>query len=63
MPTIEPLYFVEKADQCFRLAQRVSSDPSYKEMVAELNALGNEFLRKAVELDTDRDRAATRREH
>ena len=61
MQTIEPQYFVEKADQCFRLAQCVSGDPSYKEMVAELNALGNEFLRKAVELDTDRDRAAMRK--
>jgi hypothetical protein len=61
MQTIEPQYFIEKAEQCFRLAQSARGDPSYEEMAFELDALGNEFLKKAVELDTDRDRAATRK--
>ena len=61
MQIIDPQYFIDKAEQCFRLAQRVSGDSSYKGMATELDALGNEFLKKAVELDTDRDRAATRK--
>jgi hypothetical protein len=52
---IDPQYFVDKADQCFRLARAVG-EPAYKKVATELDALGNEFLKKAVELDTERDR-------
>jgi hypothetical protein len=61
MQAIEPQYFIDKAEHCFRLARNISENPSHKEIAAELDALGNEFLAKAVELDTDRDRAATRK--
>jgi hypothetical protein len=63
MQTIDPQYFIDKAEQCFRLAKSVREYPTYREAATELDALGNEFLKKAVELDTDRDRAVTRPQH
>ncbi len=50
---LDAQYFLEKADQCFRLSQ-VSSLPP--EIVEELKTMGNEFMAKAVALDTARDR-------
>ena len=53
-------YFIAKADQCFRLAQCVRRKDSNSVVAAELDAIANEFLARAVEIDTDRDRADTR---
>lgn len=60
MTTIDSQYFVDKADQCFRLARSVGAIPAYEPIATELDALGNEFLKKAVEIDTERDRAESR---
>lgn len=60
MTTIDSQYFVDKADQCFRLARLVGAAPAHKPIATELDALGNEFLKKAVEIDTERDRAESR---
>jgi hypothetical protein len=57
--TIDAQYFVDKAEQCFRLARSAAVEPACKPIAAELDALGNEFLKKAVEIDTERDRAQT----
>jgi hypothetical protein len=43
-------YFFEKADQCFRRGDR--------KIAVELEARGNEFMAKAVELDTKQQKAA-----
>jgi len=43
-------YLIDKADQCVRLA-RVG-----REMADSLEAMGNDLMAKAVELDTIRDR-------
>jgi hypothetical protein len=56
---IKPQYFIDKADQCFRLARWVSQPFDSAKVVTELDALGNEFLKKAVEIDTERDRTET----
>jgi hypothetical protein len=45
-------YFFEKADQCFR---RSRGD---RKIAVELDARGNEFMAKAVELDTKQQKAA-----
>jgi hypothetical protein len=45
-------YFFEKADQCFR---RSRGD---RKSAVELDARGNEFMAKAVELDTKQQKAA-----
>ncbi len=60
MTTIDSQYFVDKADQCFRLARSVGADATHQPIATELNALGNEFLKKAVEIDTERDRAESK---
>jgi hypothetical protein len=52
-------YFIAKAEQCFRLAQHIRGDRSNSEAAAELDAIANEFLARAVEIDTVRDRAET----
>jgi hypothetical protein len=57
--TIDAQYFVDKADQCFRLARSAAVEPAWKPIATELDALGDEFLKKAVEIDTERDRAQT----
>ncbi len=52
-------YFIAKAEQCFRLAQHIRGDRSHSEVAAELDAIAHEFLARAVEIDTVRDRAET----
>jgi hypothetical protein len=51
-------YFVDKAEQCFRLA-RLAETPNFvrSEIVTNLEALGNELMAKAVEIETVRQRA------
>ena len=46
-------YFLEKAEQCFRLGRAAGNSP---EIATELKAMGYEFMAKAVEVDTDRDK-------
>jgi hypothetical protein len=62
MKIIDPQYFIEKAEQCFRLARHVGKKPLLDNVAVELDALGHEFLRKAVELDTARERKRRRGE-
>jgi hypothetical protein len=45
-------YFLAKADQCFRLSRTAGT----ADLKAELEAMGHEFMAKAVELDTARDK-------
>ncbi len=52
-------YFIAKAEQCFRLAQSVRGEHANSVIAAELDVIANEFLARAVEIDTDRDRADT----
>ena len=54
-------HFIAKAEQCFRLARHIRADRSGPDVAAELDAIANEFLARAVELDTGRDRAASRK--
>jgi hypothetical protein len=54
-------YFIAKADQCFRLAQYVRREHANSAVAMELDAIANEFLARAVEIDTDRDRTDTRK--
>ena len=61
MTTIDSQYFVDKADQCFRLARSIGAESTQRRLATELDALGNEFLKKAVELDTERDKLESRR--
>jgi nanoRNase/pAp phosphatase (c-di-AMP/oligoRNAs hydrolase) len=46
-------YFLEKADQCFRLSRTAERN---SELAAELVAMGHEFMAKADALDTARDK-------
>jgi len=46
-------YFLEKADECFRLSEMAGAN---RELAAALQSMGNEFMAKAVEIDTQRDR-------
>ena len=41
-------YLIDTADQCIRLAR------AGREMAADLEAMSNKLMAKAVELDTDR---------
>jgi hypothetical protein len=43
-------YLVETADRCIRLAREG------RDLMERLEAISNELMAKAVELDTDRDR-------
>ena len=52
-------YFIQKAEQCFSLARHVRTDHASEQVAAELDAIANEFLARAVEIDTERDRAET----
>lgn len=54
-------YFIAKAEQCFRIARHLRSALSQTEAAAELDALAHDLLAHAVEIDTERDRAETRR--
>jgi hypothetical protein len=44
-------YFLEKSERFFRMAR------ANRQLADELEALGNDFMAKAVELDTNRDKA------
>jgi hypothetical protein len=46
-------YFLDKAEQCFKLSLLVG--PNH-EVASALQSMGNEFMTKAVEIDTERDR-------
>jgi hypothetical protein len=61
--TSDSEYFIAKADQCFRLAKHIRGDHANSAIAAELDAIANEFLARAVEIDTERDLAERRREH
>jgi hypothetical protein len=55
MPHAE--YFIEKADQRFRLARFAKGADSTKiEVAADIEAMGNEFLTKAVEIESARQK-------
>lgn len=60
LPKSEPEFLLGKAEQCFRLAKHVRGELSRSEAAAELDAIANEFMARAVEIDTSRDRAETR---
>ena len=51
-------YFLEKAEQLFRLIKKVRLGKSKKDICLELDQLANEFMANAVALDTARDKAA-----
>ncbi|HEY9716106.1 MAG TPA: hypothetical protein V6C69_01450 [Trichormus sp.] len=58
----EATYFIEKADQLSRLAKQVRAGSiPQNEIYNELETLANEFMAKAVDLDTKRDKAAKAR--
>ena len=48
-------YLIETADRCIRLAR------GGRELIEQLEAMGNELMAKAVELDTERDKQDNRR--
>jgi hypothetical protein len=52
-------YCVDKAEQCFRLA-RLAKSPTIArtEIATNLEAMGNELMAKAVEIETVRQRAS-----
>jgi hypothetical protein len=52
---VDAAYFLEKAEQCFRLSQAAERQP---EIAAELKTMGYDFMAKAVYIDTIRTRAA-----
>ena len=47
-------YLIDTADQCIRLAR------AGREMAADLEAMSNKLMAKAVELDTSRQKAETK---
>jgi hypothetical protein len=47
-------YLVEAADRCIRLAREG------RELIGQLEAISNELMAKAVELDTVRDKTETK---
>ena len=51
-------YFLERAERCFRMKEMAAGN---EELAAALDTMANEFMAKAVELDTERDRAAVAR--
>ena len=53
----EAEYFLQKAEECFRLAKlaRVANG-RVLEIAEDLEALGNEFANKAVEIETVRQK-------
>jgi hypothetical protein len=58
-PMEDAAYFLEKADQCFGLSQMAGASPDLQ--LALVN-LAHEFMDKAVEIDTERDRAESSRQ-
>jgi hypothetical protein len=51
---IDAHYLIEKADLCFRLSKLAGDN---RELAKALAKFGDELMAKAVELDTERDRA------
>lgn len=51
-------YFLERAERCFRMKEMAVGN---RELAAALETMANEFMAKAVELDTERDRAVAHR--
>ena len=52
-------YFLQKADQLFRLIKHARSNSlPQEELYMELESLANEFMTKAVEIQTKCDRGA-----
>ena len=51
-------YFLDRAERCFRMKEMAGGN---RELAAELETMANEFMAKAVALDTERDRAAAAR--
>jgi hypothetical protein len=49
-------YLIETADRCIRLAK------AGREIAADLEAISNDLMAKAVELDTTKDRDERQRE-
>lgn len=54
---IDAAYFLEKAEQCFRLSK---SDGVTAALAEELSELGQDLMAKAVYLDTLNKRTASR---
>lgn len=54
-------YFIAKAEQCFRRARHIRADRSGPDVAAELDAIANKLLARAVEHGSGRDRAAPRK--
>ena len=53
----EAEYFLQKAEECFRLAELArGSNGRVLEIAEGLEALGNEFMTKAVEIETVRQK-------
>jgi hypothetical protein len=52
---IDAHYLIEKADLCFGLSRLAGEN---RELAKALAKFGDELMAKAVELDTERDRAA-----
>lgn len=51
---LDAAYFLEKAEQCFRLSAVAGLNAAVAE---ELRGMGHEFMAKAVYIDTLRNRA------
>ena len=54
---LDAAYFLEKAEQCFRLSAVTGLTPDVAE---ELRGMGHEFMAKAVYIDTLRSRSGSR---
>ena len=54
---VNAAYFIAKADQCFGLAKTLREENVDARVADELDSIANEFLARAVEIDTERDRA------
>ena len=53
----EAEYFLQKAEECFRLAELAkASNGRVLEIAERLEALGDEFMTKAVEIETVRQK-------
>ena len=57
--TRDATYFLQKADHLFRLIKHARSNSlPQEELYVELESLANEFMTKAVEIQTKCDRGA-----
>jgi hypothetical protein len=62
-PHAQSQYLIDKAEECFRLARQLRSDLLADRIADELDTLGHDLMARAVAIDTDRDRAQTRRDN